>query len=256
LSSHPPFCLASYKSIASFIPGHHEDSRPSPPNTDWASYDPPIDPELGAKAAAIIPSILDPSDTSNERMFCPPINETRYGYLRPTGRWWKKKQTTYFFALNLRRVAPLMPRLLGSVVETIRFLGPQHCALSIIEGNSDDGTLEVLRLLIAEMEKMGVDYWLARSDLDPLQGQGMRIPKLAMLRAMAVEPLTGRVEGLHTKIGDADPGELTYYTKPPIEKLPLAPNATLAFINDVDACAEDILELIHQRDFQEADMTW
>jgi alpha-1,3-mannosyltransferase len=191
-----------------------------------------------------------------ERMFCPPINATRYGYLRPNRRWWKQKQTKYVFALNLRKIAPLLPRLMGSVVETMRFLGPQNCALSIIEGNSDDGTLEVLRLLIAEMEKLGVDYWLARSTLDPLESQATRIQKLAMLRAMAVEPLTGPVASLHSKNGDNDPGELTYYTKPPTEKLPLAPNATLAFINDVDACAEDILELIHQRDFQEADMTW
>ncbi|KAK4119852.1 glycosyltransferase family 69 protein [Parathielavia appendiculata] len=230
----------------------------NPLSIDFASYDPPIDPELGAKAAVLIPPILDPSDTSIERMSCPQINVTRYGYLRPNVGWWKPKQTKYVFALNLRKIAPLLPRLLGSVVEVMRFLGPKYCALSIIEGNSDDGTLEALRLLSDELKKIGVDYWLARSSLDPLQGEGMRIKKLAMLRQMAIEPLSGPVEILHGKNGnppEVDPGELTYYSKPPIEKLNLTPNATVAFINDVSACEEDILELIHQREFQDADMT-
>ncbi|KAK4096683.1 glycosyltransferase family 69 protein [Parathielavia hyrcaniae] len=230
----------------------------NPSSIDFASYDPPMDPELGAKAAFLIPPILDRADTSVERMSCPQINVTRYGYLRPHVGWWKPKQTKYVFALNLRKIAPLLPRLLGSVVEVMRFLGPKYCALSIIEGNSDDGTLEALRLLGGELEKIGVDYWLARSSLDPLKGERMRIKKLAMLRQMAIEPLSGPVEILHGKNGtppEVDPGQLTYYSKPAIEKLDMFPNATVAFINDVSACEEDILELIHQREFQDADMT-
>ncbi|KAK4095833.1 glycosyltransferase family 69 protein, partial [Parathielavia hyrcaniae] len=145
------------------------------------------------------------------------------------------------FAVNLRQCVDLLPRLLGSLVEAMRFLGPEHCALSIVEGNSDDGTLETLQLLTGELQAMGVEYWLASSTLDP--SAGLRIRKLAKLRAMALEPTADEI------------GTTTYFARPvAIHRLPLAPNAIITFINDVSACAEDILELVHQRIFQAADM--
>lgn len=203
-----------------------------------------------------MPSILDPSDTSFDRMACPHINSSRYSYLRPTPTQLAPTEKQYFFALNLRQCVDLLPRLLSSLIEAIRFLGPEHCALSIVEGNSADGTLEVLRLLIPELKTMGVEYWLASSTLDP--SQGLRIRKLAKLRAMAVEPVTGPAAVLQPKPGEQpdEIGTTTYYSQPATSKLPLAANATIIFINDVAACAEDILELIHQRTFQSADMVW
>ncbi|KAK1771668.1 cryptococcal mannosyltransferase 1-domain-containing protein [Phialemonium atrogriseum] len=196
--------------------------------------------ELISIARNLLPSILDPTNTSFDRMTCPPINQTRYSYLKVDKRESKHK---YFFALNLRQCVDLLPRLMGSVLEAIRFLGPQNCALSIVEGNSDDGTLEVLELLTDELGRLGTAYYLRRSTLNPSDGQ--RIEKLAQLRAMAVEPITGIA-------GDTGPAaEATAAAK----KLDLADGATVLFINDVAACAEDLLELAHQRALQRADMT-
>ena len=41
----------------------------------------------------------------------------------------------------------VVPRLLSSVVNAMHFVGPEHCALSIVEGQSTDGTWEVLAAL-------------------------------------------------------------------------------------------------------------
>jgi alpha-1,3-mannosyltransferase len=134
----------------------------------------------------------------------------------------------YFFALDIRQKINLLPRLMGSVVEALRFLGPENCALSVVEGNSIDGTYEVLKTLQAEVEKLGSASYFQRSDLDP--GTGDRIIKLAKLRNLALAPLTDHPEAY-------------------------AANATVIFLNDVAICLEDILELIHQRQWLGADMT-
>lgn len=198
--------------------------------------------ELLAKAHDYIPSILDPDDDSIDRMMCPPINETRYSHLQETK---SDTKPTYFFAINLRECVDLLPRLMGSVLEAIRFLGPENCALSIVEGNSYDGTLEVLELLKDELEEMGTPYYLRRSGLNP--GKADRIERLAALRQMAISPITG----IYVPEEEDDPGD----PPPPLEKLELAPGAIVLFLNDVAACAEDILELAHQRIVQRADMT-
>lgn len=39
---------------------------------------------------------------------------------------------------NLHQSAKLLHQLIGSIVETMRFLGPEKCALPIIDGRSDD----------------------------------------------------------------------------------------------------------------------
>jgi len=206
----------------------------------------PLKEELVEKALKYMPSVLDPDDTSFDRMICPPIDKFRYFHLKPSKRETKQK---YFFALNLRQCVDLLPRLMSSVLEAIQFLGPEHCALSIIEGNSNDGTLEVLELLKEELDRMGTPYFLRRSELNP--GAGERIERLAALRAMAVEPITGVVIPEEDDANSTDTAETA---SPPI-KLDLAPGATVLFLNDVAACAEDILELAHQRIRQGADMT-
>jgi alpha-1,3-mannosyltransferase len=205
--------------------------------------------ELFIKAHTLISSILDPSDTSVDRMSCPAINATRYEHLKAS-RWERKHK--YFFALNLRQCVDLLPRLLGSVLEAINFLGPAHCAVSIVEGNSDDGTLQVLELLRSEFDRLGVTYYLRSSALNPASGD--RIETLSMLRAIALEPVTGiltpdTVSEFKTSTTQPD----AHVTR--IEQLPLSGDATVLFLNDVSACAEDLLELAHQRIQQSADMT-
>ena len=117
---------------------------------------------------------------------------------------------------------------MGSIVEAIRFLGPEHCSLSIVEGNSNDGTLEVLAALRNDLESLGLEYHFQVSDIDPKVGD--RIEGLAALRNLALEPLFN------------NPSHFS-------------PDAAVVFVNDVAICMDDILELVHQRIFQEADMT-
>ena len=136
----------------------------------------------------------------------------------------------YFFALDLHQCASILPRLIGSVIESIRFLGPQNCALSIVEGRSDDGTFEVLLSLREELERIGVKYYFNSSDINPTVGD--RIKALAELRNQALQPLLDH----HNRTTPTN-------------------TTTVVFLNDVAICMEDILELIHQRKHQNADMT-
>jgi alpha-1,3-mannosyltransferase len=162
---------------------------------------------------------------------CPDIHTERYSSLKTqvtTSEGERKRR--FFFALNLYQCADLLPRLLGSIVEAVRFLGPANCALSIVEGRSEDGTYEILLGLMREFDKMGLQYYLNTSVIDP-RAEGMnRVEGLSALRNLALRPL---IDHQHHFVEDA----------------------TVAFINDVAACPDDILELIYQRFHQHADMT-
>ena len=189
--------------------------------------------------AQYVNAILDPKSEDLARLQCPALpNPSRYDFFRApaslaelsasspsTKRGGSKVK--YFFAIDLRGALPLLPRLLGSVVETIRFLGPSNCALSIVEGNSHDGTYDVLHALRPKLDALATTYYLRSSTINPQEGD--RIAKLAELRNMAVQPL------------GEEPARYTADT-------------TVIFLNDVALCAEDILELIYQRHAQKADV--
>lgn len=180
-----------------------------------------------------VSAILDPDSKALPRLECPKIaGSSRYAALqqRPKTRTREATATKvdYFFAIDLRDVVGLLPRLLGSVVEVIRFLGPERCALSIIEGNSHDGTLDVLQALRPSLDALTTTYYLRSSDINPQQGD--RIAKLGELRDMALQPLR------------EERGQ-RYSAK-----------TTVVFLNDVAACPEDILELVYQRQALGADM--
>lgn len=180
--------------------------------------------ELRQKVANYVNAIFDPNGTSTDRLSCSQLNADRYAHLQvPAGEHRKK----YFFALNLRQCADLLPRLMGSIVEAIDFLGPQNTVLSIVEGNSDDGTLEILSALKTKLADLGVRYYLRRDGLDPLGGQD-RIGNLALLRSMAVEPLRNsrNASALSLELPGAD--------------LNFDDDAVVVFLNDVAACTEDI----------------
>jgi len=188
---------------------------------------------LLADSPRYIAAIMDPSNTNLSRLSCPPPASGRYDYLRQSvagsiNPSWKPK---YFFALNLRQCVDILPSLIGSIVETIRFLGPYNCVLSIVEGLSDDGTYEVLKQIHNEMELLGVKYYFDSSEINTKSGgDERRIALLAELRNLALRPL---LESPHL----------------------YDPDTTVFFINDVSLCMEDILELLHQRVRQHADMT-
>jgi alpha-1,3-mannosyltransferase len=159
------------------------------------------------------------------------LNETRYATLKSSslGDGAATEGFDYFFALNLRNNLEVLPRLLGSIVEAIQFLGSERCALSIVEGNSPDGTADVLKAIAPFFERLNIPYFYASSDIDPKKGN--RIAKLAELRNLALQPIFEQLK----EAVDSD--------------------TTVLFINDVAACAEDILELALQRQKLGADMT-
>ncbi|KAI4251216.1 MAG: hypothetical protein LQ352_004988 [Teloschistes flavicans] len=184
-------------------------------------------------APPFLKAILDPADKTFSRLECPSLNSDRYAYLRPGGNQTNAPEAAntikYYFALDLYQCADLLPRLLGSIVESMRFLGPQHCALSLVEGRSDDGTFEILHLLQQEIEKMGAKYFLQTNEVNPRAEGVNRIEALANLRNQALQPL------IHAHAGKGE-------------------DITVAFVNDVAICVNDVLELIHQRRHQNADM--
>ncbi|KAK4235105.1 glycosyltransferase [Achaetomium macrosporum] len=183
---------------------------------------------------AYMNAIMNPDAADLPRLECPklPVDVPRYQHLQAGKTGSADSTIRYFFALDLRQCLTLLPRLIGSIVEAIRFLGPKNCALSIVEGNSEDGTAEVLAALRPELEVLGTTYYFSTSDINPKEGN--RIEKLARLRNMAVQPIFDDANA-PTKRFSAD-------------------NTTVIFLNDVAICAEDILELIHQRIFLGADM--
>ena len=177
-------------------------------------------------------AIINPNATHLPRLACPKLNVPRYQYLQATTKGTPSGTIRYFFALDLRQCVALLPRLLGSVVEAIRFLGPKHCALSIIEGNSDDGTGEVLAALRSALEALGVAYHFDTTTINPKKGD--RIAALAQLRNLALQPIIDSTAAAATS--------------------PYTNTTKIIFLNDVAACPEDLLELVHQHTHLRADL--
>lgn len=207
---------------------------------DKVSQDRPVEdvlPHLEAKilpdgntTTAYVQAILERDNHQLPKLSCPPPDLPRYECLKSSEA--TESKIHYFFALNLRQCLPLLPRLLGSIVEAIRYLGPEHCAISIVEGNSPDGTSEVLAALNPELDQLLGSHrvhFVLENGLRPLEGEGMRFKKLAELRNLVLQPMLDSPEQ-HK-------------------------DATVVFINDVAICLDDILELIHQRRYLNADMT-
>ncbi|OAP54909.1 hypothetical protein AYL99_10609 [Fonsecaea erecta] len=200
-------------------------------------WDPPGVADLDENRMRIIEpyikAITDPSDRRFPRLRCPLPMKERYGILRRRRSFatrWDSPPRRWFFALNLHQCAPVLPRLLASVVETIRFLRPQDCVLSIVARSSNDGTLEILENIREEMATLNVTYYFSTSDIDPFKEGKDYITEWAALRNLALDPLVRQPE---------------LYD----------PDTTVIFLNDGAICTDDILELIYQKVYQRADMT-
>lgn len=184
--------------------------------------------QMRTKVTSYVKAILDPYDSTFTGLRCPRVKTNRYGHLQaPLG----EKRLIYFFALDLRQVVDLLPRLLGSIVEAMRFLGPENCALSIIEGNSDDGTWEVLSVLKPKLESLGVSAFVLNERTDPSKND--RIGNLARLRSLALEPLRNSRNSTARSLGLI--GSTSKFTD----------DAVVVFLNDVAACPEDIRKSFH-----------
>ncbi|KAF7547624.1 hypothetical protein G7Z17_g7612 [Cylindrodendrum hubeiense] len=186
----------------------------------------------GQRIAPYIAAILDPAVTEPPRLGCPALNISRYDVLLqdqdPRRNTEDPQHIDYYFAIDLRNCLALLPRLLGSIVEVVRFLGPERCALSIIEGNSPDGTADVLTAIGPFLDRLNLTYFYNSSDINPAKGD--RIHKLAALRNLALQPMFDNLDRV-------------------------SENTTVLFLNDVAACPEDLLELALQRRALGADMT-
>ena len=211
--------------ISSSKPSPNGGSQPSQSPSSNSSTDSPLrgdNSTLQALERSYVQAILDPADTTFPRLDCPvPITE-RYSYLRNPlmNNSGSVPQPRYFFALTLHQCIDVLPRLMGSIIEVIRFLGPKNCALSVVGGHSKDGTFEVLKLLQEELQQLNISYLFTSSEIVPGKE----------LRNLAIQPLVN-----HAYRYD--------------------PEVTVVFIDNVAICMEDILELIHQRLYQNADMT-
>jgi len=188
------------------------------------------DAEMERKAPRYVRSILDAGDTSFDRLACPTPDARRYGPLRGGGATdpAAAPAVRFFFVVTVRQASHVLPRLLGSVVEAIRFLGPEACVLSVAEEGSRDGTWEILRALSPALRAAGIANHLHASASAP-RPEDARTPRgMGALRNAALGPLAAeRVDA----------------------------RATVVFLDGVAACAEDILELVHARQALDATMT-
>ncbi|KAI4178541.1 MAG: hypothetical protein L6R41_008346 [Letrouitia leprolyta] len=171
-------------------------------------------------------TVLGPYSGNSLHLDCHEPLEDRYAHLRS----FASPKTRFFFALDLFQAASVMPQLLIGILHTIKFLGPKYCYLSIVEGTSTDGTSELLLALRREAEKMGFPYSLVQSAMDSKSETNDRIETLSKLRNLAIAPLLKDPSPFDTK------------------------ETTIIFINDISLCPNDILELVHQRRIQGADM--
>jgi alpha-1,3-mannosyltransferase len=205
-------------------------SSPAPPAVNLTLPPKKGQPELLNKVPAYLHAILDPHDETFQRLNCPLTSDIskRYAYLQTPPTPSSLRQ--YYFALDLHQAATILPQLMSTIFQVINFLGPHNCVLSIVEGRSSDGTYEVLRSLAPHLKDLGVPYFLQLSGLSPQRANPERIVLLAELRNQALRDLYEHPESY-------------------------AFDATIIFINDVYICPEDMLEMVHQQKFQEADMT-
>ncbi|CCO30253.1 Alpha-1,3-mannosyltransferase CMT1 OS=Cryptococcus neoformans var, neoformans serotype D (strain JEC21 / ATCC MYA-565) GN=CMT1 PE=1 SV=1 [Rhizoctonia solani AG-1 IB] len=132
-----------------------------------------------------------------------------------------------FIAINLLENEELMPTLTRELIALIRVLGPDRVFVSVYENASMDLTVMHLRLLCKALDALGTPYKVIAKGLMELQQKehGHRISRLSSLRNTAMEPLQ--------------------------ELSPLEFDNVL-WLNDVFHCHTDVLELLLQKQKQDA----
>ena len=223
-ASNPPRTSASSHGVKSwFQPNRHSQA------TKALMGHKNLNPENITETNVYVNAILNPELTTFDELNCSKPLDERYDYLRGRSSW-RHTKPKYFFALDLHQSRHIIARLLASILESVKFLGPKHCAISIVEGRSTDGTYDILIAIQPALKRIGVEFHLAKNDdLNP-NGDGVdRFEALAQLRNQALAPMLENPSRYHEE-------------------------TTVIFSNDISLCVNDILELIHQRDFQKADL--
>ena len=175
-----------------------------------------------------VKEILGASNGTMWRLKCWKSIAVRYNSLQANTE--NDGRVQYLFAIDLYQSLSVLPTLLGSIVHTIRFLGPKRCAVSFVEGRSTDGTYQVLAALKDELESLGTTFYMSTSDVSPQDGKQDRFAALAFLRNLALAPLV-------------------------MEQAKFSPDTQIIFLNDIYLCPHDILELLYQQQTQQAAMT-
>ena len=202
------------------------EKRPVPPKDDGSHMDSSMVKDYVASVMNLGVSTFWRMGCPDQDIFLPRYQILKSGYnVSPD-----EKKIKWLFSLDLFQVIDLLPRLLGSIVEVTRMLGPENCMLSIVEGRSSDGTYLVLYDLIPELKELGLQYRLQQTDVNPHEEGKDRIEELAKLRDAAMAPLVK---------------EKDLFVSDPV---------TL-FINDIALCPQDILELLYQHVLQQSTMT-
>lgn len=157
---------------------------------------------------------------------CPAIHSTRYDHLKARK---DSKLPQYLFALDLYEAEHIISELTAAIADAARYLGPSQCVLSIVEGRSKDQTRFIAEQFVNVSREAGMQAYIQSSDINPKSHGVNRIQALAALRNRALQPIL------------LNPGRFD-------------PDTAVIFINDVSLCGEDILELLHQRSLQSANM--
>ncbi|KAJ5303008.1 hypothetical protein N7476_009807 [Penicillium atrosanguineum] len=183
-------------------------------------------------------SILDfEDDDTFNRLSCPSSVGSRYSQLRETAD--TSGQVRYFFALNMGESARVITRMMSTIVEAMRFLGPKNCAVSIVVEKSDDGTNEILAELKPRVEAIGARFFLDEVRSIPRNStEALKEKRVAELRNKVLEPL--KFVGAQGLIDDL----AGIYS----------PEALIIFVDQIALCPEDILELVFQHVKQGASM--
>ncbi|KAL9071628.1 MAG: hypothetical protein Q9161_004053 [Pseudevernia consocians] len=123
-----------------------------------------------------IREIMGEGNTTTWRMQCSKSIPARYDSLQATTEGDGRIQ--FLFALDLYQAIPVLPTLLGSIIQVIRFLDPNRCcAVSVVEGRPTDGTYQVLAALQDEIERLGAVFYLSTSDVSPQDGKQDRFER-------------------------------------------------------------------------------
>lgn len=131
-------------------------------------------------------------------------------------------------ALNLHSSQDVLPAIANAILNSLRYLGIENVFVSVYENGSWDHTPEGLGHLGAVLSGLGVRHHIRSAREETIWTGVDRIKLLSEYRNMALSSFENADRALH---GISE----------------------LVFINDVFLCAQDILELIWERNLQKAD---
>lgn len=164
-------------------------------------------------------SILGNINIPCPRLECPAPDAKRYIPIREPSS--ERPGIDYIFAVRVVNNLDQLPTLLGAVLNAMYYLGPYRCALTVISSGWRPHLDDVLEELHLGLNHIGAVYNYTSFAYGP---------RAYKHRNQAI----GAVRHARKEVSE---------------------DATIVFLDDVDICSEDILELILQRENLGADMT-